>query len=99
MDVLIKQPLKLSGMVILLRLQFGLRALTVEAGSPRTPSDGFIRGGALAVARIGHFGLKQRNAELALRQTDDLPEWFVLANGKKESRFQKDDLRHHFEIL
>ena len=36
----------------LLRVRQGVRCLTVEAGWTRTPNDGFMRGGALAIARI-----------------------------------------------
>ena len=43
----------------------GVRCLTVEAGWTRTPKDGFMRGGALAVAHIRHFGLKKHAADLA----------------------------------
>jgi hypothetical protein len=40
------------------RLTFsrGLRSLTVEAGWPRSPRDGVVRGGGLASARVSHFG-------------------------------------------
>src|SRR5262245_46903082 len=41
----------------LLRLQYGVRRMTVEAGWTRTPKDGFMRLGALAFARITHFGM------------------------------------------
>src|SRR6185369_13444288 len=36
----------------LLTLSNGVRALYIEAGWPRTPRDGFIRGGGLAAANI-----------------------------------------------
>ncbi len=41
----------------LLRFRQGVRCLTVEAGWTRTPTDGFMRGGALAVAKISYFDL------------------------------------------
>src|SRR5215207_5107492 len=37
-------------------LRRGVRALTVEAGWPRIPHDGIVRGGGLASAAISHFG-------------------------------------------
>src|SRR5256886_10163324 len=47
-------------------LHNGVRALTVESGWPRTPRDGFIRGGGLACANIKHFGRPRPNAGLIL---------------------------------
>src|SRR5687768_13921498 len=41
-----------------LSLSNGVRMLFVEVGWPRTPSDGFIRGGGLACANIKHLGIK-----------------------------------------
>jgi hypothetical protein len=38
-----------------LTLGSGVRGLSIEVGWPRTPSDGFIRGGGLACANINHF--------------------------------------------
>ena len=60
--------------------RFGLRALTIEAGWPRVPRDGFIRGNGLARARIDHFGIKKHNEELLLvKKTKDAPpEWVII---------------------
>lgn len=59
--------------------RFGLRALTVEAGWPRMPRDGFVRGNGLACGRIDHFGLKKNNEELLLvKQKDNPPQWVVI---------------------
>jgi hypothetical protein len=59
--------------------RFGLRALTIEAGWPRVPRDGIIRGNGLACGRIDHFGMKKHNEELLLvKQTNDAPQWFVI---------------------
>src|SRR4051812_28331845 len=41
----------------LVRVRHGVRCLTAEAGWTRTPGDGIMTGGALAFARITHFGL------------------------------------------
>jgi hypothetical protein len=51
----------------LLRLRYGVRCLTVEAGWTRTPNDGFMRLGALAFARTTHFGIPKANTELLLK--------------------------------
>lgn len=83
----------------LLRLRHGLRCLTLEAGWTRTPSDGFMRGGALAAARITHFGRREFNVDLALRQTDELPRWFTLHDDGQSSAFETNDLQRHFELL
>lgn len=84
----------------LLRFRFGVRNLTIEAGWTRTPADGFMRGGALAHARISHFGISRADAELLLiRQNGELPEWFTLEAGGKRSFFSSNNLRDHFDIF
>ena len=63
----------------LLTFRFGVRALSVSAGWPRAPGDGFVRGGGLACARIEHFGIKSANSELLLaRNPRQIPQWFAL---------------------
>ena len=57
----------------LLRFRQGVRCLTAEAGWTRSPNDGFMRGGALAVARISHFGISRHNTELLLIKSNDFP--------------------------
>jgi hypothetical protein len=42
----------------LLTLTNGVRTLFVEAGWPRAPRDGVVRGGVLAAEYIGHLGIK-----------------------------------------
>lgn len=83
----------------LLRLRRGVRCLTVEAGWTRTPKDGFMRGGALAAARITHFGMAKHNAELLLIQLNGAPLWFF---GEKDGRrvsFDSNHLNRHFQIF
>lgn len=77
----------------------GVRSLTVEAGWTRQPADGFMRGGALAVARFRHFGLSKHNAELVLVQTNDSPNWFSVAEDGRRDLFHAQHLRRHFEIF
>ena len=63
----------------LLTLGFGVRALSIEAGWPRTPADGFVRGGGLACARIRHRGKKSVDENLMLVRSDkDAPRWMVI---------------------
>lgn len=81
------------------RLSQGVRCLTLEAGWTRQPADGFMRGGALAAARITHFGLSKHNADLLLVQSDDAPNWFsVVENGAREL-FNAKNLQHHFQLF
>jgi hypothetical protein len=83
----------------LLNLRQGVRCLTVEAGWTRTPADGFMRGGALACAKISHFGISRYNAELLLLKSNDFASWFsVDENGKKDS-FDSRHLNRHFQVF
>ena len=83
----------------LVRLRHGVRCLTLEAGWTRSPSDGFMRGQALAAARITHFGKREAGAELHLRKTPDHPEWFVLGRDDSATRLEAVELMRHFAIL
>ena len=79
----------------LLRVRFGIRSITVEAGWTRLPSHGFMRGGALAAARIKHFGMPKADAELVLVREDDVPAWMDVTGGK----FDSERLLQHFATL
>ena len=81
-------------------LHNGVRALTVESGWPRTPRDGFIRGGGLACANIKHFGRPRANAELTLmRAATGAPLWMASEKTGAQSRFTEGRLRDHFLVL
>lgn len=80
----------------LLKLQQGLRCLEIEAGWTRTPSDGFMRGGALACAKFSHFGFSKRNEELVLLKYEDKPQWFSVADENHRISFNVRSLRKHF---
>jgi len=83
-----------------LTLRRGVRALTIESGWPRTPRDGFVRGGGLACANFKHFGRRRANAELLLvRSTAGTPQWFVNEKSGERSAFTETHIRHHFSIL
>jgi hypothetical protein len=63
----------------LLTFKSGVRSLMVEAGWPRTPRDGIVRGGGLAQGQIRHFGRKALDHELLLvRSRAGVPEWLVI---------------------
>jgi hypothetical protein len=83
----------------LLRFRQGIRCLTVEAGWTRAPGDGFMRGNALAVARITHFGIARANAELHLLKYEDRPQWFTVTNIGLRVSFEIQDLVKHFQIF
>lgn len=79
----------------LVRIRLGLRCLTVEAGWTRTPSHGFMRGGALAAARITHFGMPKAGAELVLVRAGETPVWSLADGGI----FDSQTVAEHFAIF
>jgi hypothetical protein len=88
-----------------LTLTSGVRVLSVEAGWPRTPRDGIVRGGGLATARISHFGKPREDDELLLVQNAEgdaqsSPRWFILdANGARHAAFAEARVRQHIAKL
>lgn len=83
----------------LVNLRQGVRCLTVEAGWTRQPADGFMRGGALACARISHFGMSKSNAELLLVRVGDSPNWFAVNKDGRRDLFDSRDLQRHFSMF
>ncbi|MEP6848583.1 MAG: hypothetical protein ABI999_06990 [Acidobacteriota bacterium] len=81
-----------------IRLVQGVRCLTIDAGWTRTPADGFMRGGALAVARLRHFGLAKANVELALLRGTDAPVWSDPSVDETAS-ISTGHLKRHFLIF
>jgi hypothetical protein len=92
-------PMGTSTMVgHLLTLKSGVRTLFIEAGWPRTPRDGIVRGGGLACANIRHMGIKTANDELVLSKSNTgTPTWKSLL--KKRSVLHESDIRRHIAIL
>jgi hypothetical protein len=82
-----------------LKLQQGVRCLTLEAGWTQTPSDGFMRGGALACAKITHFGFSKMNEELVLLRYQNSPQWFSIVDEIIRASFNIQSLRKHFEVF
>ena len=80
-------------------LRQGVRCLSLEAGWTRTPADGFMRGGALAAARISHFGISKANQDLILLKTEDFPQWFSVDANQRKEVFDSRHLHRHFQVL
>jgi hypothetical protein len=81
----------------LLTLTNGVRTLYVEAGWPRTPRDGVVRGGGLAAANLRHLGIKRANEELLLaRARTGEPAW---KSVEKSYVLIEADIRRHLHIL
>ncbi|HEY5445068.1 MAG TPA: hypothetical protein VIJ87_11530 [Pyrinomonadaceae bacterium] len=84
----------------LLTLSNGVRQLFVEAGWPRTPRDGFVRGGGLASAKLRHLGITSANEELVLaRSGTGSPSWFTSNENVVRSVLHEADIRRHIGIL
>jgi hypothetical protein len=82
-----------------LALARGLRSLTVEAGWPRGPRDGIVRGGGLASALVGHFGNRKADEELLLLPYEDEPRWLVIEKTGARTEFFEDRVRTHLNRL
>jgi hypothetical protein len=83
-----------------LTLSRGLRSLTVEAGWPRAPRDGVVRGGGLASARAGHFGDRAADEEFLLIPTGrEGARWLVVEKTGARTELQEERLRSHVARL
>jgi len=79
----------------------GVLTLSVEAGYPRAPGDGFITGGGLAQANIRHFGDAQAGIELSLARsaTNEL-QWHEIRENSRAGIFTRQAaLRHIRKFL
>lgn len=84
----------------LVTLSFGVRKLFVEAGWPRRPKDGFVRGGGLAYANLRHLGLRLVNQALLLvLSPKGAPEWVVLEKSEERVEVDQSKLKQHIDIL
>ena len=83
----------------LLTLTSGVRTLYVEAGWPRVPRDGIVRGGGLACANIRHLGIKAVSDELRLLKSNNgSPTWSIISARHRHSLLEAD-VREHIRIL
>lgn len=83
----------------LMNIRQGVRCLTLEAGWTRTPKDGFMRGGALATARIVHFGMPRHGAELALVRRAHSVRWELVHDQNEGEVLEERQLLEHFELF
>ena len=82
----------------LVSLTSGVRQLLVEAGWPRVPRDGIVRGGGLAAANVRHVGIRAADEELLLsRSTAGSPQWTSVT--KRRHVFHESDIRRHLAVL
>jgi hypothetical protein len=80
-------------------LSRGVRSLTIEAGWPRGPRDGVVRGGGLACALVEHFGRRDAGEELLLVPAGDSPRWLVIEKTGARTPLPEDRLRQHLTRL
>jgi hypothetical protein len=83
----------------LLTLSSGVRQLLIEAGWPRVPRDGVVRGGGLARANIRHLGIKSANEALQLVTAKGVPRWVSLDASGRAKGIYESALRRHIDIL
>lgn len=85
----------------MIQVRQGVRCLTLEAGWTRTPADGFMRGGSLAVARVVHFGMPKQNSDLMLvRSAGDAVDWTeVPSKDGVNLPFDSERLIYHFQVF
>ena len=83
----------------LVTLTNGVRTLYVEAGWPRVPRDGFVRGGGLACAHIRHMGIKRASEELRLVKSPAGPPIWIVTSTPGKRTLLEADVRHHITIL
>ena len=80
----------------MLKVSHGVRCLTVEAGWTRTPADGFMRGGALAIGRLVHFGMPKMQQRSSSRRDRDEIVWKETPVSGKGGVFDSERLLGHF---
>ena len=83
----------------LLTLSSGVRQLHIEAGWPRVPRDGVVRGGGLARANIRHFGRKAANESLLLVTSKGVPRWISVDSAGADQGMSESELQRHIKTL
>lgn len=82
----------------LVTLTNGIRRLSIEAGWPRVPRDGIVRGGGLAAGHILHLGIRSAGEELLLsKSSTGTPQWLLV--NRNGLHLHESDIRRHLAIL
>src|SRR6266850_723787 len=83
-----------------LTLANGVRTLFLEAGWPRTPRDGVVRGGGLACGTVRHLGLRDSSEEILLVKSESgAPRWVIVKKHGSRAPFHESSVRRHIAIL
>jgi hypothetical protein len=83
-----------------LTIKYGIRTLTIEAGWPRKPGDGIVKGGGLAQARIRHFGRASLDEELLLMRNErGVPQWLVIEKHGNRARLMEASVLRHMKAF
>ena len=84
----------------LLTLTSGVRKLFVEAGWPRMPRDGVVRGGGLARGNLRHMGIGSANQSLLLvLSSKGVPAWVPGEPKESRAEIHEAQLRDHINTL
>lgn len=75
----------------------GVRRLSCEVGSIKAPGHGIIKGGGIAIARISHFGIPEKEQILRLVVGEENAKWVV--DSDRLRLFDAYDLVRHFRVL
>ena len=78
-----------------IEIRFGVRCLSLEAGWARTPTDGVMRNGALAVALVSHFGMSSEGAQYKLMRGTAFPVWV----DESGSEILAEEIHRHLQLL
>jgi len=83
----------------LIEVRLGVRSIKLLGGWARTPSDGVMHQGALAFARVEHFGMPDRGDEFRLEHAaaaeGSLPKWTTV----KGETVTIEVLERHFAVF
>lgn len=80
-------------------IAFGVRCLSAECGWTRTPGDGFMRGGALAFARLRHIGVPRYALDLILVPDGETPAWRRIRSRTIEGVVGSNELERYVALL
>ena len=83
----------------ILTLTNGVRKLFIEAGWPRMPRDGVVRGSGLARGNLRHFGASSANEALLLvLSPKGIPRWVSAEPKGPQAEIHESELRKHITL-